>query len=589
MTLIAGIFSRHARPLVGAECASLRQAISRNPADRVEIFSDRRSYFAKVDIGAFHEPGSFTDADGALSLLAGEPLLGNRDCTTNSNRLADLTTIHEQVLKHNWSSLRDADGTFCLVHYHPQTGMLALVADKLGIRPLYFYLGEDMIVFASALRILEELSFVPKKMDLRGVTEVVGLGAPLSDRTPYSGIFLLKPAEIVQITNEVTRSCYWRWDEIKTAADSESIRLTAVRDRFQSAITRRQKDDRATTAYLSGGLDSRSIVASLYQDDVRVRTVNFARPGTQDYYFGNNFAEKIGSIHQSIPKEKGDSVPDYSWLMARAQAGFDRSQGPLERPRLVWSGEGGSMLLGHIHLSESLIELMRANKIDRAIEEFLEQEQIDIPIKLFRPRIRERVRDVIREGIREELDQLHAADAGRNLYLFLVHNDQRRKLMAHFENLDLHRLEFHLPFFDAAFLESVVATPLDWCLRHKFYNKWLSLFPAAVTGVPWQVYPGHEPCPLPIEKELGYQWDEEFQATERVAQKRALLMRASKLLSASDFPHEILSRRNLRLAAWTHRAGWRDYEYVIGAAQTYYEYWKNCNATPTLPKDSAPR
>jgi asparagine synthetase B (glutamine-hydrolysing) len=394
----------------------------------------------------------------------------------------------------------------------------------------------------------------------------------------------LKPAEILQITNkEVSRSCYWRWDEIKTASDDESIRLAAVSDRFQSGIKRRRKDDQATTAFLSGGLDSRSIVASLCQDGVRVRTVNFARPGTQDYYFGNEFAEKIGSIHQSIPKEKGDSVPDYSSLMARAQAEFDSSQGSVERPHLVWSGEGGSMLLGHIHLSESLIELMRADKIDRAIEEFIRQEQIDIPVKLFRPLIRERVRDVIRQGIREELDQLHAADAGRNLYLFLVHNDQRRKLMAHFENIDLHRLEFHLPFFDAAFLESVVATPMDWCLRHKFYHKWLSLFPAAVTAVPWQVYPGHEPCPLPVAKELGYQWDEKFQATERVALKRALLTQASTLLSAADFPDEILSKRNLRLAAWTHLAGWRDYEYAIGAAQTYYDYWKNCNGKLALP------
>jgi asparagine synthase (glutamine-hydrolysing) len=584
MTLIAGIFSRDKRPLADSACAGLRQAISRNPTDRVEVFSDCRSYFAKVDIGAFREPGFFADANGAWSLLAGEPLLGNRDCSTNSNRLSDLTAIHEQALKHDWNSLCAADGTFCLVHYQPQTGMLVLAADKLGIRPLYFWLGEDMVVLASALRILEELSFVPKKMDLRGVTEVVALGAPLADRTPYSGIFLLKPAEIVQIRNkEVARSCYWRWDEIKTASDSESIRLAAVRDRFQAAIKRRRKDDRATTAYLSGGLDSRSIVATLCQDDVRVRTVNFARPGTQDYYFGNDFAEKIGSIHQSIPKERGDSVPDYSSLMARAQAGFDRGQGSAERPHLVWSGEGGSMLLGHIHLSESLIELMRADKIDRAIEEFIQHEQIDLPIKLFRPLIRERVRDVIRQGIHEELDQLHAADAGRNLYLFLVHNDQRRKLMAHFENIDLHRLEFHLPFFDAAFLESVVATPMNWCLRHRFYNKWLSLFPTAVTAVPWQVYPGHEPCPLPIEKELGYQWDEKFQATERVAQKRALLTQASTLLSAPDFPHEILSKRNLRLAAWTHLAGWRDYEYAIGAAQTYYEYWKNCNGKLALP------
>ena len=581
MTLIAGMFSRHDRPLADSDCASLRQRISRNPADEVKAFRDRRSYIAKVDLEAFHEPGFFVDASGALSLLTGEPLLSNRGIL--SNRLQDLTAIHEQCLKNNWNALREADGTFCVVHYQPQTGSLTFIADKLGIRPMYFWIDDNLCVFASALRILEDFPLVPKKMDLRAVTEVVALGGPLADRTPYAGICLLKAAEIVQVTNQGTsRSSYWRWDEVNTVNDPESVCLETVYDRFQAAVSRRNRNDRATSAYLSGGLDSRCIVTALCHSGVRVRTVNFARPGTQDYYFGNEFAETIGSKHESLPKERGDSIPDYSSLMAKALGGPDHDQWPAERPRLIWSGEGGSMLLGHIHLSESLVDLMRAGKTDRAIEEYMQREQIDLPIKLFRPQILENVRDVIRQGIHEELDQLRAEDAGRNFYLFLVHNDQRRKLMLHFENIDLHRLEFQLPFFDGAFLASVIATPFDWCLRHKFYLKWLSLFPPAVTAVPWQAYPGHEPCPLPIPKELAYQWEDAYQAEEDAPQKQRAIEQATELLRSIDFPDQILSRRNLRLATWIHSKGWRDYRYAIEAAQTYYAYSKKCGGEFTL-------
>jgi len=575
MTLIAGIFTRSNQPLAESACASLRQTISRNPIDDVEIFSDRRSCFAKVDIGAFREPGCYRDSHGALSLLAGEALLGNGGIS--SNRLQDLTVIHEQALKADWNGLRETRGTFCIAHYQPQTGTLYLVADRLGVRPLYFWVNDEMVVFASALRILEELSFVPKKMDLRAVTEVVGLGTPLADRTPYADIFLLKPAEIVQITNEgVSRSSYWRWDEIKTEIDSEPIRLASVNDRFQSAIKRRNGNDKATAAYLSGGLDSRCIVAALCHNRVDMRTVNFARPGTQDYYFGNEFAEKIGSNHQSIPKEKGDSVPDYSSLMARALAQFDPGHGSVDRPHLVWSGEGGSVLLGHVHLSSALIELMRAGKIDRAIDEFVQMEQIDVPFKLLRPQVLASVRDVIKQGIHEELDRLHAEDAGRNFYIFLAQNDQRRKLMVHFENIDLHRLEFQLPFFDGEFLASVMATPLDWCLNHRFYNKWLSLLPGAVTLVPWQAYPGHEPCPLPLPAELSYQWNEDYQAREHAAKRRRMVERASRLLRSGDFPSRILDKRKLRVAAWIHSTGWRDYQYAIEAAEIYSRYSSVC-------------
>jgi asparagine synthase (glutamine-hydrolysing) len=585
MTLIAGIFSRTDQPLADSACASLRRTISRNPSDEVEIFRDQRSCFAKVDIGAFREPGSFRDANGALSLLAGEPLLGNGDARSFSNRLQDLAAIHEQCLKNNSNILREADGTFSVVHYQPQTGTLSLIADRLGIRPLYFWMDDNLVVFASALRILEEFPLVPKKMNLRAVTEIVALGAPLAGRTPYAGISLLKAAEIVKVTNEgSSRSCYWRWDEIKTESDSEPVRLATGYERFQSAIKRRNGNDEATAAYLSGGLDSRCIVAALCHNGARVRSVNFARPGTQDYYFGNDFAEKVGSAHESIPKERGDSIPDYSSLMAKALGGSNHDRWPAERPQLVWSGEGGSMLLGHIHLSESLVESMRTGKIDRAIEEYIQREQIDLPIKLFRPQILENVRDVIRQGIHEELDQLHAEDAGRNLYLFLVLNDQRRKLSGHFENIDLHRLEFQLPFFDAALLESVVAAPLDWCLRHKFYIKWLSLFPTAVTAVPWQSYPGHQPCPLPNPTELAYQWDDSYRAEEDASQRQRVIEQASELLRSVDFPDQILNKRNLRLAKWIHSRGWRDYRYAIEAAQTYCAYSKKCGGEFTFSR-----
>ena len=574
MTLIAGMLSRSNQPLSESARASFAKSISRNPIDEVKTFGDRTSFFAKVDIGAFGEPGFFVDHAESFSLLAGEPLLFDNNSSSTAGRLQDLTRIHEHAVANHWDVLRAANGTFSLAHYQPVTSTLTLAADKLGIRPIYFWLDDDLIVFASALRILEECPLVPKKMDLRAVTEMVGLAVPLADRTPYAGISLLKPAEILQVTNEkVSRRHYWRWDEIEVSLEPEQVRLKTVYQHFQAAVDRRARNDKATSAYLSGGLDSRCMVAALDQKGMKLHTVNFARPGTQDYYCGNQFAEKIQSTHQSFPKEQGDRIPDYSALMANV---ISEKSDSTERPRVVWSGEGGSVLLGNVHLSESIIAMMRAGEIDSAVEAYLDREQIHIPAKLFRSHILENARDVIKQGIREELDGLHATDPGRNFYLFLALNDQRRKLMGHFENIDQHRLEFQLPFFDAEFVSSIMATPLDWFMRHKFYTKWLSEFPPAVTAVPWQAYPGHERCPLPTPAELGYQWDDSYQAREDASQKLRVIAKAAELVSAADFPTRILNRRNLRLAAWIHARGWRDYRYAFEAAETYHAYSRKC-------------
>lgn len=580
MTLIAGMLSRRNRPLPELACANFVNSISRNASDEVQVFRQSTSLFAKVDIGAFGEPGFFEDSTGAFSLLAGEPLMTTEETVSSSNRLDELTRIHKRACENDWDVLREATGTFSIAHFQPQTSMLTLATDKLGIRPIYYWLDDDLVVFASALRVLEECPLVPKKMDLRAVTELVGLGTALADRTPYSGISLLKPAEILRVTKgDVLRSCYWRWDEMEDAPESEPERLDILHEVFQSAVDSRMRSDKASTAYLSGGLDSRCVVAALAQSDISLHTVNFARPGTLDYYCGNQFAETLGTVHQSIPKEQGDRVPDYSLLMARAIEELDeelKEKFAGERPQLVWSGEGGSVLLGHVHLSESIIALMRAGDVDGAIEAYFEREQINISPKLFRPHVLEDAREVIKQGIREELNQFHAADPGRNFYLFLALNDQRRKLAGHFENIDQHRLEFQLPFFDAQFVSAILATPLDWLMRHKFYVKWLSRFSPEVTAVPWQAYPGHEPCPLPAPAHLGYQWDEGYQAKEDAAQVKRVRNQAAELLRAPDFPHKILNRRNLRLAAWIHARGWRDYRYAFEAAETYHAYSKKC-------------
>ena len=187
--------------------------------------------------------------------------------------------------------------------------------------------------------------------------------------------------------------------------------------------------------------------------------------------------------------------------MARAIEKFTEKSGDqlsAQHPRLVWSGEGGSFLLGNVHLSESIVALMRGGNVDAAIETYLQREQIHISPNSSVPDVLENARDVIKQGIREELDQFHAADPGRNFYLYMAHERSAAQTHASFRKHRSASAEFQLPFFDAQFVLSIMETTLDWCLRHKFYLKWLSKFPSTVTAVPWQAYPGHEPCPLPV-------------------------------------------------------------------------------------------
>jgi hypothetical protein len=81
---------------------------------------------------------------------------------------------------------------------------------------------------------------------------------------------------------------------------------------------------------------------------------------------------------------------------------------------------------------------------------------------------------------------------------------------------------------------------------------------------------------------LAYQWDDAYQAEEDSSQRQNVIEQASELLRSADFPNRILNKTKLRLAAWIHSRGWRDYRYAIEAAQTYHLYARKCGGEFTF-------
>lgn len=528
----------------------------------------------KVDIGAFGSNGHFDDGRGNFSMLAGEPLLDGNDLPDRGD---DLLAINQSFRSGRSDLLARSRGTFAVAdHSH---GKLTLATDRIGVRPLYYWANDELLVFASVLRVLEGMSVIPKVMDLRSVTEIAGLSYAIGDRTAYTGISWLGPGGLIRAEgSRVEVSSYADWNDIPISEKGEDELLRDAYECFTSAVSIRQRGDVGAVAYLSGGLDSRCVTAALRAQAPNVHTFNFARENTQDQLFGRQYAEKAGVIHSELPRQTGDQTPDYSLMLSKAWSASEyRKSSPVERPGLAWSGEGGSVNLGHVHVGPRVPQFMRSADYDGGAEEFLVKDEILLPTKLFRRNIRNDLSTLIRRGIVEQMGGYSCPDPARKFYLFMLLNDQRRKLANHFEDLDLHRLEFQLPFFDSAFVELIMSIPLDLCVRHKFYVKWLEFFPPPVAATAWQAYPGHVPCSIESTTDAGYQWDSKLIKNERSVLRRSLKQRGAALLRASDFPAEILDRARFAMAMSTYYAGLRDYGYVVQTAEVYYRYWKKCS------------
>lgn len=583
MTLLAGVYCRRPEDVVPNRLSeTIKRTISRHADDAVEEFSDGRCFLAKVDIGAYRERGVFVDSQ-AVSFMAGEPLLQSTSPVARS-RWDDLQELHIALLGDS-ASLRRARGVFGLAHYQPSTGVLVLVTDKLGIRPIYVALGDRYVIFASAMRIMEQVAEVPRAMNVRAVTEISSIGFPLGDRTPLASVRLMGPGELLRVESAKTSiERYWRWTDIRTTSRPIADLAVETHRTFMDAIAVRLRSDRASIAFLSGGLDSRCIVMALIERGVGLHTFNFAADGTQDAAFGAEFAARVGTVHTQLSAHRGH--PDLARLMSAAwSASPHKGTHAPERPQLIWAGDGGSVGLGHVYLSPAIVKAARNGRQDLAADSISRGWGGDVPRRLLRHGVREALSGVASKGLLEEYTaQRGAVDPGRKLHLVLMETDQHRHLAEFFETIDQHRLEFHLPFFDSEFLASVLRVPIDACLGHAYYMAVARQFQSPMLEVPWQAYPHHEPCPLPAPSGLKYQWEAQQERAFLEAERHQLLEDAITMLCSKRFPTPLLKRSYLLLASLLYRLRLRETGYVIRAARVFCRYWAVADGAYVQPE-----
>ena len=101
----------------------------------------------------------------------------------------------------------------------------------------------------------------------------------------------------------------------------------------------------------------------------------------------------------------------------------------------TWLVEPSGPLRGDIEVRGSknavtkhMVAAMRQGRVDSVVDEFVEAEATQVPAKLFRPRVLDNAMEIVRRGVREELMSFQADDPGRNVFLFLLYNDQSQKL-----------------------------------------------------------------------------------------------------------------------------------------------------------------
>ncbi|MGI6169297.1 MAG: asparagine synthase (glutamine-hydrolyzing) [Christensenellales bacterium] len=163
------------------------------------------------------------------------------------------------------SCVSEFNGVFAFAIWEEEAGKLFLCRDPLGIKPLYYALREEVLVFGSELKALLAHPFVDPVLDKSGICEILGLGPAHS---PHSGVFQdvfqVPPAHFLRYSaHGLNLTEYWKLTS-RPHLEDERETQAHVRELLLDAIKRQLVADVPVCTFLSGGLDSSiiSVVAA---------------------------------------------------------------------------------------------------------------------------------------------------------------------------------------------------------------------------------------------------------------------------------------------------------------------------------------
>jgi len=211
-------------------------------------------------------------------------------------------------------------GMFAFAIWDARQQMLFVARDRLGIKPLYYYSGNGVFLFASEVRALLASRLVPRRIDPVALWQYLAYQTVPAPRTLIQGVKALPPGSwmTVDAHGKLCEGRYWDLleqasPEARIATEAESQRR--VRELLQEAVALHLVSDVPVGIFLSGGIDSSAIVALVREAGQVPRTfsVGFSESAYDEAPYARQVAARFQTDHTEIPLTEQtllDRLPD---------------------------------------------------------------------------------------------------------------------------------------------------------------------------------------------------------------------------------------------------------------------------------------
>jgi len=292
---------------------------------------------------------------------------------------SDIEVIPHLYQKHGLRFIDKLNGMFAICIYDKKTNSLHLIRDRLGIKPFYYSFEKDQLIFASELKSILAVKNFSVSLDYKAISAYLDLLFVPAPLTGFNEIRKLPSGTILSFEGlkRISLSQYWGPSNYDLISDEKGI-LDALDFLLDDSTNLQMRSDVPVGAYLSGGIDSSSIVAfaakktekpldtfHLSWGNVRgkINEERYARKVSEKYKtnfnvtsFGDMDVPRVLAKliwHIEEPLADAAFVPTY--VLAKAAS---------EKVKVILSGAGGDELFGgyHNHKKFSIIKSL-AKKI----------------------------------------------------------------------------------------------------------------------------------------------------------------------------------------------------------------------------------
>ena len=334
---ILGVYNLDGQPFLHENLVNMAKQIAhRGP--------DGEGYYLKDNIGLAHKRLSIIDVSerGAQPMTSkdGKWVVVFNGCIYNFlelkqelkakghvfNSTTDTEVIVEGLSAYGPDFFERFNGMFAIGAWNTEEKALYLSRDRFGVKPLYYWFNKKSIVFSSEIKAIIQHPDYKTSLDFGALNEYFTFQNQFSYRTLFKDIIMLPQANTVKIDSNSSFVKHHSWWDYDFTQPDENMTFEEAREGtlhyFKQAVIRQMVADVPVGAYLSGGMDSGSIVAVASEHVKRLTTFTCGFDmsevtGVEANYDERRDAELLANHFKTEQLEQVMNAGDIRWSLPK--------------------------------------------------------------------------------------------------------------------------------------------------------------------------------------------------------------------------------------------------------------------------------